>query len=135
MAKTVECYATDQDGEVIGNQLKSEKFNENLIHVDSEKKILQPTETTKRVSFYQSLFLSKIKSFLTQKTLALKSKTCGAAQHVKNESILTCIRFHKILKDPHVALQSLSSINFFSLVLLSTVEIRSLSNDENGKKQ
>lgn len=38
-------------------------------------------------------------------------------------------------KTPHVALQSLSSINFFSLVLLSTVEIGSLSNDENGKKQ
>ena len=38
-------------------------------------------------------------------------------------------------KTPHVPLQSLSSINFFSLVLLSTVEIRSLSNDENGKKQ
>ena len=38
-------------------------------------------------------------------------------------------------KTPHVALQSLSSINFFPLVLLSTVEIGSLSNDENGKKQ
>ena len=38
-------------------------------------------------------------------------------------------------KTPHVALQSLSSIKFFSLVLLSTVEIGSLSNDENGKKQ
>ena len=38
-------------------------------------------------------------------------------------------------KSPHVALQSLSSINFFPLVLLSTVEIGSLSNDENGKKQ
>ena len=37
-------------------------------------------------------------------------------------------------RTPHVALQSLSSINFFPLVLLSTVEIRSLSNDENGKK-
>ena len=39
MTKTVECYAADWDGEVIGNQLKSEKFNKNLIHVDSEKKI------------------------------------------------------------------------------------------------
>ena len=36
-------------------------------------------------------------------------------------------------KTPHVALQSLSSINFFPL--LSTVEIGRLSNDENGKKQ
>ena len=135
MTKTVECYATDQDGEVIGNQLKSEKFNKNLIHVDSEKKGIQPTERTKRVSFYQSLFLNKIRIFLTWKTLALKSKTSGTAQHVKNESILTRIRFHKIRKDPYVALQSLSSINFFSLVLLSTVEIESLSNDENGKKQ
>ena len=34
------------------NQLKSEKFNKNLIHVDSEKKDIQPTETTKRVSVY-----------------------------------------------------------------------------------
>ena len=32
-------------------------------------------------------------------------------------------------------MQSLSSINFFPLVLLSTVEIESLSNNENGKKQ
>ena len=32
-------------------------------------------------------------------------------------------------------MQSLSSINFFPLVLLSTVEIGSLNNDENGKKQ
>ena len=38
-------------------------------------------------------------------------------------------------KTRHVALQSLSSINFFSLVLLSMVEIGSLSNDENGRKQ
>ena len=36
---------------------------------------------------------------------------------------------------PYVALHLLSSINFFRLVLLSTVEIGSLSNDENGKKQ
>ena len=35
----------------------------------------------------------------------------------------------------YAALQSLSSINFFPLVLLSTVEIGSLSNDKNGKKQ
>ena len=39
MTKTVECCATDYEGEVIGNQLKSEKFNKNLTHVDSEKKI------------------------------------------------------------------------------------------------
>ena len=45
-------------------------------------------------------------------------------------TIFTCVRPNP----PNVALQSLSSINFFSLVLLSTVEIRSLSNDENGKK-
>ena len=45
------------------------------------------------------------------------------------------LRFHKIPKDPHVALQSVSSINLFLLVLSSTVEIGSLSNDENGKKQ
>ena len=38
-------------------------------------------------------------------------------------------------KTPHVALQSLSSINFFPLVLLSTVEIGGLGNDENGKEQ
>ena len=53
MTKTVECYATDQDAEVIGNQLKSEKFNKNLIHVDSEKKDIQPTETTKSVSLLE----------------------------------------------------------------------------------
>ena len=54
---------------------------------------------------------------------------------IKNESILTCIRFRKIPKTPHVALQLLSSINFFLLVLSSTVEIESLSKDENGKEQ
>lgn len=41
------------------------------------KKDIQPTETTKRVSFYWSLFLNKIRSFLTGKPLALKSKTFG----------------------------------------------------------
>ena len=46
-------------------------------------------------------------------------------------TIFTCVR----PKTPHVALQSLTSIIFFPLVLLSTVEIGSLSNDENSKKQ
>ena len=56
------------------------------------------------------------------------------AQHVKAEwyiySFYLCLT-----KTPHVALQLLSSINFFPLVLLSTVEIGSLSNDDNGKQQ
>ena len=30
MTETVECYA-NQDGEVIGNKFKSEKFNKNLM--------------------------------------------------------------------------------------------------------
>ena len=40
MTERVECYdKPNQDGEVIGNQLESEKFNKNLTDASAGKKI------------------------------------------------------------------------------------------------
>ena len=63
ITETVECYA-NLGGEVIENQLKSEKFNENL--TDTGKKDILPTETTKRASVYY--YSNEIRRFLTEKT-------------------------------------------------------------------
>ena len=63
MTETVECYA-NLGGEVIENQLKSEKFNENL--TDTGKKIFYPLKRPKRASVYY--YSNEIRRFLTEKT-------------------------------------------------------------------
>ena len=62
MIETVECYA-NQDGEVIGNKLKSEKSIKTL---QMAKKHVQPTETTKECQFIRTY--SQMKELFNRET-------------------------------------------------------------------